>query len=192
MELHPTPESWRVALFTAFGAAAIAIAGVWVAVAWAGIPLLLVGGILVALAGMATLLPAIGALSAAVDADAGGVAIRRFGRESRYPWDDIVDVHVVVRRANVPDGTEYHWVVPNRRTHFVAVPSLTLRNGRVREIPALAAPAAEPRRDAATAHAAVLIRIRAGETGLGDGQPDDETNASTRSQTKAMSSSASA
>jgi hypothetical protein len=192
MELHPTPESWRVALFTAFGAAAIAAAGVWVAVVFAGTPLLLTGGILVALAGIATLLPAIGALSATVDADAGGVTIRRFGRESRFAWDDVVDVRITVRRANVPDGTEYHWVVPNRRTHFVAVPSITLTNGRAREIPALAGPADGPRRGAAAAHVALLTRVRASETGTRDGQPTDETNASTRSQTKAMSSSSSA
>jgi hypothetical protein len=191
MELHPTPESWRVALFTAFGAAAIAAAGIWVAVVFAGLPALLTGGILVALAGIATLLPAIGALSAAVDADAGGVTIRRFGRESRYPWDAIVEVRVLERRANVPDGTEYHWVVPNRRTHVVAVPSLTLSNGQVREIPALAGPADGPRAGAAAAYAALLTEAHARETGPGDGQATEDTNVSMRSQTKAMSSSAS-
>ena len=192
MELHPTPESWRVALFTAFGAAAIAAAGIWVAVVFAGRPALLTGGILVALAGIATLLPALGALSAAVDADASGVTIRRFGRESRYAWDDIVDVRLVERRANVPDGTEYHWVVPNRRTHIVAVPSLALANGRVREIPALAGPAEGVHAGAAAAFVALLTRALARETGSGDGQATEVTNASMRSQTKAMSSSASA
>jgi hypothetical protein len=192
MELHPTPESWRVALLTAFGAAATTAVGTWVAVAFAGTAVLLTGGILVALAGIATLLPAIGALSATVDADAHGVTIRRFGRDSRYPWDDIVDVRVVVRRASVPDGTEYHWVVPNRRTHFVAVPSLVLTNGHVREIPALAAPAEGLHSGAAAAHTAALAREHERETARGDGQPVAETNASIRSQTNAMSSSANA
>lgn len=165
MELHPTPESWRIALFTAFGATAILAAGIWVAVVFSGTPALVGGGILVALAGIATVLPAIGALSATVDADARGVVIRRFGRESRYAWNDIVDVHLIVRRANVPDGTEYHWVVPNRRTHVVAVPALTLVGGRVREIPALAGPADGPRRGAAAEHAALLARVRALQNG---------------------------
>jgi hypothetical protein len=191
MELHPTPESWRVALFTAFGAAVIAAAGVWVGVAFAGAPALLAGGILVALAGIATVLPAIGALSASVDADASGVEIRRFGRAARYGWDEIVDVRLVVRRASVPDGTEYHWVVPNRRTHMVAVPCLALADGRVRELPALAGPTEGRGRDAAAQHAAVLDRIRAQQRG-GDGQTADDTNNSMRSQTNAMSASASA
>jgi hypothetical protein len=190
MELHPTPESWRVALFTAFGATAIAAAGVWVAIVFAGTPALVVGGIVVALAGIATVLPAIGALSATIDADARGVVIRRFGRESRYAWDEVVDVHLVVRRANVPDGTEYHWVVPNRRTHVVAVPSLTLADGRVRQIPALAGPAEGPRRAAATEHAALLARARVLHTGADEDQPAGDSNASVRSHTKAMSASA--
>lgn len=192
MELHPTPESWRVALFTAFGAAAIAATGLWVAIAYVGIPALLVGGILVTLAGVATVLPAIGTLSATIDADANGVTIRRFGRESHYRWDEIVDVDVVVRRANVPDGTEYHWVVPNRRTHVVAVPCLELADGRRREIPALSGPAEGPRSGAAKEYAAVLARVRALQAPADDDQPADDTNASIRSQTKAMSASASA
>jgi hypothetical protein len=160
MELHPTPESWRVALFTAFGAAAISAAGLWVALVFAGKPAFLAGGILVAIAGLATVLPAIGALSATIDADATGVAIRRLGREARYAWDEIVDVRLAVRRANVPDGTEYHWVVPNRRRHMVAVPCLALADGRVREMPALASRAEGRGSSAAAEHAAVLQRVR--------------------------------
>jgi hypothetical protein len=187
MELHPTPESWRVALFTAFGAAAIAAAGVWAAIVFARIPALLAGGILVTLAGAATVLPAIGALSATVDADAAGVAIRRFGHESRYDWDDIVEVRLVVRRANVPDGTEYHWIVPNRRTHFVAVPSLALADGRIREIPALAGPAEGRGSCAPAEHAAVLDRMRARRNEAAEPQPTDQMNTSGRSQTEAIS-----
>jgi len=191
MELHPTPESWRVALLTAFGALAIAASGLWVALVFAGTPVLLAGGILVALAGTATLLPAIGALSATIDADGHGVTIRRFGRESFYAWEEIVDVHIVERRANVPDGTEYHWVVPNRRSHVVAVPCLALADGRQREMPALAGPAHGSRQGAAAEHAAILARVRELQT-TSDAAQRDETNASMRSQTKAMSSSASA
>jgi hypothetical protein len=187
MELHPTPESWRVALFTAFGAAAIAAAGVWVAIVFAGTPALLAGGILVTLAGAATVLPAIGALSATVDADAAGIAIRRFGHESRYDWDDIVDVRLVVRRANVPDGTEYHWVVPNRRTHFVAVPSLALADGRIREIPALAGPAEGRGSRAPAEHAAVLERVRAQRSEAAEAPPTDDTGTSDQPQAEAMS-----
>jgi hypothetical protein len=192
MELHPTPESWRVALGTAFGAAVVAAAGIWAAIVFAGTSLLLAGGILVALAGIATLLPAIGALSAVVDADANGVTIRRFGRESRYDWDIVADLRLVVRRANVPDGTEYHWVVPNRRTHFVAVPGLVLADGRVREIPALAGPSEGARRSAATEHLAVLARVRALQGGRDEDQRADGTRASLRLQTKATSASANA
>jgi hypothetical protein len=192
MELHPTAESWRVALFTMFGATAIAVTGAWVALVFGGTPALLVGGVLVALAGIATVLPAIGALSATVDVTAQGVAIRRFGRESRYAWGEIGEVHIAVRRANVPDGTEYHWVVPNRRTHLVAVPCLTLADGRLREIPALAGPAQGPRSNAAHEHAALLTRVRELRGNGADAQPTDDTNASTRSQTKSMSPSASA
>jgi len=191
MELHPTPESWRVALCTALGALAIVAVGSWVAAVFAGSLPLLSGGIAVALAGLATFLPALGTLSAAIDADASGVTIRRFGRESRYGWDDIVDVRLVVRRANVPDGTEYHWVFPNRRRHVVAVPSLGLVDGRVREIPALAARAEGPRHAAAVEYAAVLEHVRALHADKCGDQSDD-TNASMRSQTNAISVSASA
>lgn len=191
MELHPTPESWRVALCTALGALAIVAVGSWVAVVFAGSLPLLAGGIAVALAGLATFLPAVGTLSAAIDADASGVTIRRFGRESHYAWDDIVDVRLVVRRANVPDGTEYHWVVPNRRRHLVAVPSLGLAGGRVREIPALAARADGPRQAAAAEYTAILERVRALHAEK-NGDQSDDTKASTRSQTKAISVSVSA
>ena len=92
-----------------------------------------------ALCGVATLLPAVGTLSASVDVDNDGVTVRRFGRASHYAWLDIETIEVVERRA-VPDGTEYHWVVPSRRAHVVAVPCLTLSNGERRELPALSAP----------------------------------------------------
>jgi hypothetical protein len=135
MELHPTPASWRIAFGTAWGATAITviavvaarrgdIAGFW----WA-----------VAVCGAATLLPAIGTLSASVDIDGGGVTVRRYGRATHYAWHDIETIDVVERRAQVPDGTEYHWIVPSRRAHMVAVPRLTLRNGERRELPALSA-----------------------------------------------------
>jgi hypothetical protein len=191
MELHPTPESWRVALCTAFGALVIVAGGAWAAAVFAGALPLLVGGIVVALAGLATFLPALGTLSAAIDADTRGVTIRRFGRTSHYEWDDVADIRLVVRRANVPDGTEYHWVLPNRRRHFVAVPSLALADGHVREIPALAAPAEGPRHAAAAEHAALLARVRA-LRGESTGDQTDDTNASIRSHTKAMSVSVSA
>jgi hypothetical protein len=192
MELHPTAESWRIALCTAFGAAMIAAAGLWVAVVFGGTPALLAGGVVVVLAGIATVLPAIGALWATIDVDANGVAIRRFGREARFGWDEIVDVRLVVRRANVPDGTEYHWVVPNRRTHIVAVPCLALADGRVREIPALAGPAEGRGSGEAPKYVAVLEGMRARHCESGEGQLTDETNASMRSHTKAMSASANA
>jgi hypothetical protein len=161
MELHPTPESWRIALFTAFGAAVIAAGGVGIAAGFRGSVAVIILGTLVVLAGLATFAPAVGTLSATVDADTRGVSVRRFGRVSRYSWADVADVRVIVRRASVPDGTEYHWVFPNRRSHVVAVPCLQLADGRVRELPALAAPATGPRSTAATEHAYVLERLRA-------------------------------
>lgn len=160
MELHPTPESWRIALLTAVGA--IVIAGAAVAmpfvfrdsIAW------LVVAILSGIAALATLTPAIGTLSAAVDADTRGVAIRRFGRTAQYSWTDVVRVRIVERRASVPDGTEYHWVVPHRSAHVVAVPCLELANGQVRELVALAAPVSGPRSAAAHEYAKLLDRLR--------------------------------
>jgi hypothetical protein len=160
MELHPTPESWRVALLTAVGAIVVALSGAVVAVGFGTSTILLVGGIVVTLAALATFAPAVGTLSATVDADRRGVVVRRFGRTSNYTWDEIVDVKVIERRAAVPDGTEYHWVVPSRSAHRVAVPCLELADGRLRQLPALAAPASGPRSAAAREFAAVLERVR--------------------------------
>ena len=160
MELHPTPESWRIALFTALGAAVVAAGGAGVAAGFRGSVALIILGVLVVVAGLATFAPAVGTLSATVDADARGVSVRRFGRVSRYSWADVADVRVIVRRASVPDGTEYHWVFPSRRSHVVAVPCLELADGRVRELPALAAPASGPRSSAATDSARILEHLR--------------------------------
>ena len=136
MELHPTPASWRIALGTACGATAITMIAVAVALHGGGIAWLWWS---VAACGVATSLPAIGTLSASVDIDDVGVTVRRFGRATRYSWPDIEKIDVVERRAQVPDGTEYHWLVPSRRAHYVAVPCLTLSNGARRELPALSA-----------------------------------------------------
>jgi len=160
MELHPTPESWRIALVTALGATLIGVAGVVVAAGFGHSVALAVTGVLVTLAGAATLVPAIGTLTAAVDADTRGVTVRRLGHSSYYPWGDIVEVRLLDRRANVPDGTEYHWVVPSRSRHVVAVPCLALADGTVRELPALAAPASGPGRAAASEYAEHLARMR--------------------------------
>ncbi len=161
MELHPTPESWRIALLTAIGALGIGAGGALVLAVFGTSGALLATAILIGLAAIATLAPAIGTLSAAVDADTRGVTIRRFGRASRYDWANVVDVKVIERRASVPDGTEYHWVIPRRSSHVVAVPCLELADGRVRELPALAAPATGPRSQAAREYAAALARLRA-------------------------------
>ncbi len=136
MELHPTPASWRIALGTACGATAITVIAVAVALHGGGTAWFWWAA---AVCGVATLLPAIGTLSASVDVDNVGVTVRRFGRATRYAWADIETIDVVERRAQVPDGTEYHWVVPHRRVHYVAVPCLTLGNGARRELPALSA-----------------------------------------------------
>jgi hypothetical protein len=160
MELHPTPESWRIALFTALGAVGIGIAGVAFTVVFRSSTALIATGILIAIAATATLLPAVGALTASVDADARGVTVRRFGLATYYAWADVTGVHLVERRANVPDGTEYHWVVPSRSKHVVAVPCLELADGRVREIPALAAPAYGVRRAAAIQQAERLLHLQ--------------------------------
>jgi Bacterial PH domain len=141
VELHPTPESRRIALLTAAGSFGIAVVATIVAViVRASVPLL-VASIVVVLAALATFVPAVGALSATVDADTRGVTIRRLGRASRFAWREIAGVRVIERRASVPDGTEYHWVAPSRAGHVVAVPCLELSDGRVRQLPALAAPA---------------------------------------------------
>ncbi|HEV7526730.1 MAG TPA: PH domain-containing protein, partial [Acidimicrobiia bacterium] len=149
-----------IALFTALGAFAVGLGGVLIAALFAGSWALLAAGSVLAFAALATFAPAVGALSATVDADSRGIAVRRFGRTSRYAWSDVVEVTVVERRASVPDGTEYHWVVPSRSAHVVAVPCLELADGRLRQLPALAAPAAGPRSAAAREHAELLGRIR--------------------------------
>jgi len=146
MELHPTPKSWRIALVTAVGAVAVGLAALWVADLVGAFGAWLAAGV-VGAAALATFVPAVGTLSAVVDADNRGVTIRRFGRARRYGWGEVVDVRVIERRASVPDGTEYHWVVPGRSRHVVEVPVLELADGSVRELPALAAAVG-----AATAH----------------------------------------
>lgn len=153
VELHPTAPSWRIALLTAIGAGALTAAacvaiatGQFAPVMWW----------LIALAGLATFVPAVGTLSAAVEVDHTGVTVLRFGRMQQFRWDEIVDLGVVERRALVADGTEYHWVWPTRR-HMVAVPYLQLVDGTRRELPALSAPTGTGRA-VADAHA---DRIRA-------------------------------
>jgi hypothetical protein len=170
MELHPTPESWRIALFTAVGAVVVAGGGVVVLVGFGYSVALVVTGVLIVLAAVATLLPALGTLTAAVDADTRGVTVRRFGRSSYYPWADVTEVRLLERRANVPDGTEYHWLVPSRSRHVVAVPCLALVDGTLRELPALAAPASGPRRAAASTHAEHLAHVR-NQSSTGTGAP---------------------
>ncbi len=160
MELHPTPESWRIALLTAVGSVLVAGAGAVFLFGFGNSVAQLVTGALVVLAAVATLLPALGALTATVDADTRGVSVRRLGRSSYYPWGDVVEVRLLERRANVPDGTEYHWVLPSRARHMVAVPCLALVDGSVRELPALAGPASGPGRAAASEHAEHLARVR--------------------------------
>jgi len=166
MELHPTPESWRIALFTAIGALGVAAAAIIAAVVFGTTGTAIAAAVTVT-AALATFMPAIGTMSATVDADARGVTIRRLGRTARYAWTDVVGVRVIERRASVPDGTEYHWVVPSRSAHVVAVPCLELANGRVRQLPALAAPAAGPRSAAAREHAGILTYFRALTTDTG-------------------------
>ena len=160
MELRPTPESWRIALGTAFGALVVAMCGLALALAL-GSSAAVAAGTAITAAAFATFVPALGALSAIVDVDGNGVTVRRLGRSARIAWSEVADVQVVDRPASVPDGTEYHWVFPNRRTHLVAVPCLTLADGRVRELPALAAPASGPRSGAATEYAHMLEHLRA-------------------------------
>jgi PH (Pleckstrin Homology) domain-containing protein len=160
VELRPTPESWRVALVTAIGALAVALGAGAIAIAVGGTGAIM-AAVVVVCAAFATFVPAVGALSASVEADDRGVAIHRFGRTTRFEWADVVDVRLVERGARVPDGTEYHWVVPSRSAHIVAVPCLELTGGDVRELPALAAPANSPRRVAAREHTETLGRMLA-------------------------------
>jgi hypothetical protein len=88
------------------------------------------------------------------------VTIRRLGRAVRFGWPEIIGVGVIERRASVPDGTEYHWVVPRRTGHVVAVPCLELADGRVRQLPALAVPATAAQRAVAHRHAEELTHLR--------------------------------
>ena len=161
MELHPTPESWRIALGTAVGALAIAVCGLVLALAL-GSSAAVGAGIAITAAALATFVPALGTLSAVVDADGNGVTVRRLGRSARFAWSDVREVRVVDRPASVPDGTEYHWVVPRRPRHVVAVPVLVLADGRIRQLPALASPADGPKRAMALAYANVLTNLRSG------------------------------
>jgi hypothetical protein len=158
MELRPTPASWRVALVTAIGALAVALAAGAIAIAVGGAGAIM-AAVVVVCAALATFVPAVGALSASVEADDRGVAIHRFGRTTRFAWADVIDVRLIERRARVPDGTEYHWVVPSRSAHIVAVPCLELTGGHVRELPALAAPANGPRGAAAREYTETLGRL---------------------------------
>jgi hypothetical protein len=167
MELHPTPESWRIALLTAIGALVVGAAAI-VAGTVIGGATALITSVVIAAAALATLVPALGTISASVDADARGVTVRRLGRTRRYSWGEVVGIHVAERRANVPDGTEYHWVVPRRRAHVVAVPCLDLADGRVRQLPALAVPASGPTSVVASDHAATLRYFRT----LAAGEPE--------------------
>jgi len=160
VELHPTPESWRVALCTALGSLGIALAATVIAVAVGVSGVGLVAVVLVVVAAIATFVPAVGALSATVDADARGVTVHRLGRSVRFPWSEIADVGVIERRASVPDGTEYHWIVPSRSGHVVAVPCLELADGRVRQLPALAVPATGARSSVAHRRAEELALLR--------------------------------
>ena len=88
------------------------------------------------------------------------MTIRRLGRTARFAWPEIAGVRVIERRAGVPDGTEYHWVVPRRSGHMVAVPCLELIDGRVRQLPALAVPATDAKRAVAHRHAEELAHLR--------------------------------
>ncbi|HWS46625.1 MAG TPA: hypothetical protein VN636_12245 [Acidimicrobiia bacterium] len=170
MELYPTPRSWRIALLTAFGAAAVMIAGVAGLVATGRVPGLWWA---IVAAGLATLLPAIGLMSARVDIDEHGVTITRFGISRHFAWTQITGVTIIERSATVPDGTEYHWWLPSRRRHRVAVPTLQLADGTQRQLSAIASPAiaattsGSAEEDGAR-HAdecrAVLLRLRAAAT----------------------------
>ncbi len=174
MELRPTPESWRIALATAFGALGIAVCGLALALGLGG-RAAVAAGIAITIAALATFVPALGALSAVVDADGKGVTVRRLGRSARIAWSDVTDVRVVDRPASVPDGTEYHWVVPRRPRHVVAVPVLLLADGRVRQLPALAAPADGSQRAVALAHLRVLTNLRLAASALATGSIATQT-----------------
>ena len=92
---------------------------------------------LVAVFALATLLPAVGWLTASVRTDPVGIVLSRFGRHHVLPWADVVDVVVVERRASVPEGTEYHWVMPGHARHLVVAPAIVLPDGTRRVLTAL-------------------------------------------------------
>ena len=138
MELHPTSDSWRTALITACGASVIGAGAVLGALANSGRFVL---WLLIGVASFATLMPAIGFMTASVDADRNGVTVSRFGFSKHYAWADVDAVTVIARRAQVPDGTEYHWNGISTRKHVVAVPTLELVDGRAVQLTALASPA---------------------------------------------------
>jgi hypothetical protein len=161
MELHPTSESWRTALVTACGAFLIGAGAVLAALASSE---LFVLWLLMGVAAFATLMPAIGLMTASVDADRNGITVTRFGFSTHYAWTDVDAVTVIARRAQVPDGTEYHWTGISTRKHVVAVPTLELVDGRAVQLTALASPAtttAAPR--PADENAAALESLRVTE-----------------------------
>ncbi|HVJ95248.1 MAG TPA: hypothetical protein VNC41_00295 [Acidimicrobiia bacterium] len=165
MELHPTSESWRTALVTACGAFAIGLAALVAAVTTDGRFVL---WLLIGVASFATLMPAIGLMTASVDADRNGITVTRFGFSTHYAWTDVEAVTVIARRARVADGTEYHWTGISTRKHVVAVPTLELVDGRAVQLTALASPAATtaatlPNTRPADEHAAVLESLRVAE-----------------------------
>ena len=101
------------------------------------------------LAALATFLPAVGTLSATVDADTRGVTIRRFGRTARYAWAEVVECRVSSSAGRAcPTAPSTTGSCRAGRATSSPFPCLELADGRVRELPALAAAA-----DAAVAHA---------------------------------------
>jgi hypothetical protein len=165
MELHPTSESWRTALVTACGAFLIGAGAVLAALASSE---LFVLWLLIGVASFATLMPAIGLMTASVDADRNGITVTRFGFSTHYAWTYVDAVTVIARRAQVPDGTEYHWTGISTRKHVVAVPTLELVDGRAVQLTALASPATTtaatpPNTRPADEHAAALESLRVAE-----------------------------
>lgn len=161
MHLRPTPESRRVAIWTAIGAAAIATASTFAAlsgmrVAWIWWPAVA--------AAIATLLPAVNTLTTRVAVNDDAITVRSFGRTHRFEWRAVADVHVIERRASVPDGTEYHWFAVQRAPHVVAVPCLELVDGDVRELPMLASRAAGDGPRVADQNAERISRARPAST----------------------------
>ena len=157
MQLRATPESRRVATLTAICAAAIAVFAAFMAVSamrmawiwWVGFG-----------TAIATMLPAVNAITARVEADDHSVTVRSFGRTRTFEWSTIAGVRVIERRASVPDGTEYHWFTMRRSPHLVAVPCLELVDGRVRELPMLASRASADGPRIADENAHSLVKSR--------------------------------